>query len=128
MAALFAQDRVKIAGRFPKLEDELCSYCGAGRSPNLLDAMVWAPSDLMAGEQFTGMIEYYRALCEQDARGWSFSNQRQAAADVALRAPDGLTALYSITRRMVSIPLNGVINLSQEEATPLVMTGWQMAD
>jgi predicted phage terminase large subunit-like protein len=46
-AALFEQDRVKIAGSFAQLEDELCSYCGTGDSPNLLDAMVWALTDLM---------------------------------------------------------------------------------
>jgi predicted phage terminase large subunit-like protein len=46
-AALFEQDRVKIAGSFTQLEDELCSYCGTGDSPNLLDAMVWALTDLM---------------------------------------------------------------------------------
>jgi predicted phage terminase large subunit-like protein len=46
-AALFEQDRVKIAGSFSQLEDELCSYCGTGDSPNLLDAMVWALTDLM---------------------------------------------------------------------------------
>jgi predicted phage terminase large subunit-like protein len=46
-AALFEQDRVKIAGSFPQLEDELCTYCGTGDSPNLLDAMVWVLTDLM---------------------------------------------------------------------------------
>jgi phage terminase large subunit-like protein len=38
-AALFEQNRVKIAGLFSQLEDELCTYCGTGDSPNLLDAM-----------------------------------------------------------------------------------------
>jgi predicted phage terminase large subunit-like protein len=46
-SALFEQDRVKIAGTFTQLEDELCSYCGMGDSPNLLDALVWALTDLM---------------------------------------------------------------------------------
>lgn len=32
--------RVKIVGSFPKLEQEMCSYTGIGKSPNRLDAMV----------------------------------------------------------------------------------------
>ncbi|GHF18097.1 large terminase [Kordiimonas sediminis] len=55
VAALYEQGRVKHAGVFPILEDQLCSYTGlatfgAGsnaRSPDRMDALVWAVSDLM---------------------------------------------------------------------------------
>jgi phage terminase large subunit-like protein len=46
--ALFESGRAKLAGVFPKLEDELCGltvaggYRGPGRSPDRADAMVWA--------------------------------------------------------------------------------------
>jgi hypothetical protein len=59
IAALFGQNRVKIAGSFPQLEEELCSCCGTGNSPKLLDTLVWALTDLMAGERYDGMIEYF---------------------------------------------------------------------
>jgi phage terminase large subunit-like protein len=48
VAALFESGRAKLAGAFPKLEDELCGlticggYQGPGRSPDRADAMVWA--------------------------------------------------------------------------------------
>jgi predicted phage terminase large subunit-like protein len=64
IAALYEQNRVRIAGSFPQMEDELCSYCGTGKSPNLLDAMVWALTDLMASSRNDGMIEFYRRQCE----------------------------------------------------------------
>jgi predicted phage terminase large subunit-like protein len=51
VAALFEQNRVKMAGTWTQLEDELCTYDGTGDSPNLLDAMVWALSDLMVAPQ-----------------------------------------------------------------------------
>ncbi|WP_316014568.1 DNA-packaging protein [Roseobacter sp. HKCCA0434] len=52
VAALYEQGRVVHAGAFPQLEDEMAAmmrsgYSGRG-SPDRLDAMVWAVTDLMA--------------------------------------------------------------------------------
>ncbi|MGC6401768.1 DNA-packaging protein [Sphingomonas sp. FW199] len=53
VAALYAAGRVRHAGAFPALEDELCGlfpagdYRGPGRSPDRADALVWAMSELM---------------------------------------------------------------------------------
>jgi phage terminase large subunit-like protein len=39
---------VRHAGVFPELEDEMCSVIGeGGRSPDRLDALVWAVSELL---------------------------------------------------------------------------------
>jgi phage terminase large subunit-like protein len=51
VAALYEQNRVRHAGSFPELEDQLCAmtsdgYVGDG-SPDRLDALVWAITDLM---------------------------------------------------------------------------------
>jgi phage terminase large subunit-like protein len=55
IAALYAQGRVRHAGRFPALEDEMCLF-GAdglpdGRSPDRLDALVWALTALGEAER-----------------------------------------------------------------------------
>ena len=48
VAALYEQGRVSHVGAFPELEDEMCSAIGeGGKSPDRLDALVWAVSDLM---------------------------------------------------------------------------------
>lgn len=53
VAALYEAGRVRHAGIFPALEDELCglisggSYQGPGRSPDRADALVWALTELM---------------------------------------------------------------------------------
>lgn len=51
VAALYAQGRVRHAGAFPELEDEMCSFgaggLASGRSPDRLDALVWALTYLM---------------------------------------------------------------------------------
>lgn len=57
IAALYAQGRVLHARRFPELEDEMCDFgadgLAGGRSPDRVDALVWAISELLlnkAGE------------------------------------------------------------------------------
>ncbi len=51
VALLYEQGRVHHVGAFPELEDELVDFgpggLSSGRSPDRLDALVWALSDLM---------------------------------------------------------------------------------
>lgn len=51
VAALYQQGRVVHAGRFGELEDEMCDFgangLSKGRSPDRVDALVWAITELM---------------------------------------------------------------------------------
>jgi phage terminase large subunit-like protein len=49
-AALYEQGRVHHIGGFPELEDQMCQYDGSvsGKSPDRMDALVWALADLFA--------------------------------------------------------------------------------
>ncbi len=51
IAALYAEGRVVHIGRWPELEDQMCDFgaggLSSGRSPDRLDALVWALTDLM---------------------------------------------------------------------------------
>ena len=47
VAALYEQGRVRHAGAFPELEDQLCQFEGGAKSPDRLDALVWALTDLL---------------------------------------------------------------------------------
>ena len=53
VAALYEQGKVKHAGVFPALEDEMCDFArdglSSGRSPDRLDALVWAVASLSFG-------------------------------------------------------------------------------
>jgi phage terminase large subunit-like protein len=53
VATLYEQDRVRHAGHFPALEDEMCDFgpggLSSGRSPDRLDALVWAIASLTFG-------------------------------------------------------------------------------
>lgn len=53
VALLYDQGKVKHAGAFPALEDEMCDFglegLSSGRSPDRLDALVWAVTALTFG-------------------------------------------------------------------------------
>ncbi len=53
VAALYAEGRVAHVGMFAALEDQMCAFgadgLAKGRSPDRLDALVWALTDLMVG-------------------------------------------------------------------------------
>jgi phage terminase large subunit-like protein len=54
VAALYQQGKVRHVGALPELEDEMCDFgidgLSAGRSPDRLDALVWALTALMLDE------------------------------------------------------------------------------
>jgi len=56
IAALYEQGRIHHCGTFAALEDQLCMYTHESRdSPDRLDALVWALTDLMLGANDGGM-------------------------------------------------------------------------
>ena len=59
IAALFEKGCAHIVGKLSLLEDELCSYVPGNDSPNRLDAMVWAATDLVKGGTL-GLIDFFK--------------------------------------------------------------------
>ncbi len=61
VASLYELNRVHHVGAFPVLEDQMCSYTGAkgagsSKSPDRMDALVWALTDLMLKHQATPQV------------------------------------------------------------------------
>ena len=67
VAALYEQGRVHHVGCLPALEDQLCAFTAdfdrAAGSPDRLDALVWAVTDLMANRD-AAILDYYRRLVD----------------------------------------------------------------
>jgi phage terminase large subunit-like protein len=73
VAAFYEQGRVHHVGALPRLEDQMCAFVhdfdrtAAGYSPDRVDALVWALSDLLvrpvAGQ---GIFEAYRRLANKE--------------------------------------------------------------
>lgn len=51
VSALYEQGRIHHVGAFPLLEDELTEWVPGAKSPNRLDALVWAITELMLKEE-----------------------------------------------------------------------------
>ena len=71
IAALYEQGRVHHVGTFPALEDQMCAFIGdfdrqsTGVSPDRVDALVWALTELMVESGNTGLLEFYRQEAEK---------------------------------------------------------------
>jgi phage terminase large subunit-like protein len=71
LAALYEQSRVYHTGAFPQLEDQMCRFVlqrgAAGFSPDRVDALVWALTDLLVPMSNEGIYELYRQLAAETA-------------------------------------------------------------
>lgn len=64
IAALYEQGKVHHTSVFPNLESQLCAWTGSDGepSPDRLDALVWALTELMVGSTFSLDISYDASL------------------------------------------------------------------
>ena len=51
VAALYEQRRIHHVGNFPDLEDQLCEWVPGEKSPDRMDGLVWAITELILGEE-----------------------------------------------------------------------------
>lgn len=62
IAALYEQGRVRHVGSLPELEDEMCDFgtkgLSNGQSPDRMDALVWALTELMLGQRGEPMARF----------------------------------------------------------------------
>jgi hypothetical protein len=85
IAALYEQGRIHHAGVFGELEEEMCAWTPGEASPNRMDALVWALTELMLG---SGL-----GWCFQAARAWAEAGRpaltQAEALSLALRRDQG---------------------------------------
>jgi phage terminase large subunit-like protein len=76
ISALYEQQKVHHVGTFEQLETQMCSFVPdhLDGSPDRVDALVWALTELMLGSVGENLFEYYGGL-----------RAEKAAADAALR-------------------------------------------
>jgi hypothetical protein len=57
VASLYEHNRAHLIGSYPTLEDEMCLWMPGDASPNRMDAMVWAATELMLGGSVSDIEE-----------------------------------------------------------------------
>ena len=120
VAALYEQQpgRVFHVGAFPTLEDQMCGFTTdfdrktAGFSPDRVDALVWAMSDLLVEpEPGAAMIEYYRLRAREAAEKKAALAAERVRLRQAMSEEKALTPAQADDLRVIA----GVIIPASEE-------------
>lgn len=128
IAALSEQRRIQLAGSFPELEDQLCTYAaGSSDSPDRLDAMVWAFTELMVEGREPGIIGYYAALNEARARGDDPASKAKAEPIVRMQAPPEVSYVTLFDGRGICVPADRLIEVGESDARALEGAGFVRA-
>jgi phage terminase large subunit-like protein len=69
VASLFEHNRAHLVGSYPLLEDEMCLWMPGDDSPNRMDALVWAFTELMIGSGIMEDLDEDLAFAIHDYRG-----------------------------------------------------------
>jgi Terminase RNaseH-like domain/Phage terminase large subunit len=124
----YEQGQVRHAGRFGKLEDQLCAFTASGyrgeESPDRADAAIWALTYLLAAADGTGLIEFYRRAVEQ---GLAAPSGRFAAQTfrLRLRAPAGVSMAYGRSGACYRADADGVVVIAEAvDVEPLRAAGF----
>ena len=92
---------------------------GLPGSPDRLDAMVWAFTELMVDKPgSTGFFEFYAAQAGAGIR--SEVSERM----IRMLAPPGMGAALLLSGRDVSVPADRIVEMTEEDAKPLYRWGW----
>jgi hypothetical protein len=88
-----------------------------GRYDDQVDSTAQALAWLKQSQSTTGIIEYTRMLCER--------NRHPVQKMVELRAPAGVTYVYTMTGQQVAVH-DGMVEVSEENRGPLMATGFTL--
>lgn len=129
---------IRHCGRFAELEEEMGNFAASGylgdRSPNHVDALVWALTDLFPVALDTGFIEYYKTLSENveipdlaAQFGYEFNPDQAKEKSVRLFVPAGVGTIIGLSGSRYMPDCDGVITTTAEDAKALAPHGFTPA-
>lgn len=120
VSQLYEQGKVHHVGFFPELEDQLTEYTpdgGMGYSPDRMDALVWAITELMIGSiRNEGLMDYYRQEAQAVAERLANPNTPLLEhATVSLQAPAGINRAYGISGEEYILNADGYFDVKEAD-------------
>jgi len=135
VASIYEMGKAHHVGTFAALEDELCTWdpSKTQRSPNRLDALVWAITELCPVQDNTGIIEYYRREAEKIAKLAAGADKHRPAATldnggVRMKCREGVNCIYDLCGRPVYADADGIIVVEAKHADILKRAGFTLVD
>jgi predicted phage terminase large subunit-like protein len=136
IAALYEQRRVHHVGTFPMLEDQMSAFTSdfdrgrAGYSPDHVDALVWALSELMV-EPIAGwgLIEWTRMEAEKITAD-QIGNRKPVEppsltnGGVRMKSNTGTSTAYGMTGTQYNADANGIFIVAAADVGPLLAASW----
>ncbi|HMK90038.1 MAG TPA: terminase family protein [Methylocystis sp.] len=127
VAALYEQGRVRHLGVFAQLEDQMCLMTpgfdrkSAGISPDRVDALVWAITELcLAQGDGSAIIDFYRRMAAAPAK--------TTDGRATLVAPQGVSTAYGRDGRCYAIGADGRVEVDAQDVAPLISAGFTRAE
>jgi hypothetical protein len=123
IAALYEKGLIHHVGMFEKMEEEMCSYVPilSKTSPNRMDALVWAFTELFPENQRLGLVELVR---EEQAKAMQTSTLMKPMTN-AKTEQCSFCGKHSIVRRG---PIKHCTNCGKEEGAPNVKVEYDRHD
>ena len=94
IAALSEQGKLHMVGYFPELEDELCEYEPgvSSKSPDRMDAMVWAVTELSEGSNALNYLSALAVFCPNCRMPAPKSTRICPKCNTPIGEPDAITS------------------------------------
>lgn len=136
VSALYEQHRISHIGSFSALEDQMCEFTADFNrnamkySPDRVDAMVWAFTDLMIdGVANSGLLDYYREEVNNIRTRVQTGGMKQVAEDnlVLLTAPADTSTAYGRAGDRYDRDPDGNMLVKESDVKTLLGVGFKRA-
>lgn len=128
VSQLYEQKKVHHVGTFPELEDQMCEYTPDGKmgySPDRMDALVWALTELMVGSiSHEGLMDYYRQEAKAVADRLSGTVVQLPGTMISLQPPQGINTAYGADGTKYLIGDDGLFHVREVDVQPLETAGF----
>lgn len=128
VSQLYEQKKVHHVGTFAELEDQMCEYTpdgSMGYSPDRMDALVWALTELMVGSiAHEGLMDYYRQEAKAVADRLTGSLPALPNALISLQGPQGINTAFGADGAKYLIGDDGLFRVRECDVKPLESAGF----
>lgn len=128
VSQLYEQGRVHHVGYFPELEDQLCEWTpdgNMGYSPDRMDSLVWAITELMVGLiAYEGLMDYYRQEAKAVNDRLTSPMKVIPTAIVSLKGPRGINTAFGSRGDKYLVQPDGCFHVKEMDVKGLENAGF----